>query len=105
MKISHLIENKSLISKLIPYNFSKFQTINPQNNWKEESFGYHERSEISKRIENSHKSFNNWKNYSLEKRLEKMNNLANTLELNKEMIAKVITTEMVTNIINKRENQ
>lgn len=96
MKISHLIKDKQLAKKIFPYKVTTdYLSINPKNNVLEERFGFHSSVEIQKRIKNSYLSFLDWKETSLEKRLEKMNNLAATLENNKEVLAKVITKEMV----------
>jgi acyl-CoA reductase-like NAD-dependent aldehyde dehydrogenase len=95
MKVSHLIKDKKLLNKLFPYNVTDYLTINPKNNVLEERFGFLSSSEIQKRIKNSYSSFKDWKEISLQKRLEKMDNLAETLEKNKEVLAQVMTKEMV----------
>ena len=96
MKISKLFKDKQLLKKIFPFNVTDYLSINPKNNVLEEKFGFHSSSEIQKRIKNSYTSFLDWKETPLEKRLEKMNNLADVLDKNKEVLAKVITKEMVT---------
>lgn len=105
MKISHLIKDKTLLKKLFPFNVTDYISINPSNNVLEERFGFHSSQEIKKRIKNSYQSFLNWKETPLENRLEKMNNLTVILENNKEVLAKVITKEMVLISVIFRENQ
>ena len=95
MKISQLIKDKPLLKKLFPYSINDYLSINPKNNVLEEKYGFYSSSNIQKKIKNSHLSFLDWKETSLEKRLEKMNNLSITLEKNKDLLAKVITKEMV----------
>jgi len=95
MKISHLIKDKSLIKKLFPYSINDYLSINPKNNILEERFGYHSSSHINQMIKLSHLSFLDWKETSLQKRLEKMNNLSQILQKHKEVLASVITKEMV----------
>ena len=105
MKISHLIKDKTLLKKLFPYNVTDYLSINPLNNVLEERFGFHSSQEIQKRIKNSYQSFLYWKETPLENRLEKMKNLTVVLENNKEVLAKVITKEMVLFFVIFRENQ
>lgn len=95
MKISQLIKDKPLLKRLFPFNQHDFLSINPKNNVLEEKFDFLSSSEIQKKIKNSYLSSLDWKESSLEKRLEKMNNLCITFENNKDLLAKVITKEMV----------
>ena len=95
MRISNIIKDKQLFKRIFPYNVTDYASINPKNNVIEERFGFHSSNEIQKQLKNSYLSFLDWKETPLEKRLEKMNNLAITLENNKETLAKVITKEMV----------
>jgi acyl-CoA reductase-like NAD-dependent aldehyde dehydrogenase len=96
MKISQLIKDKLLLKRIFPFNVTTdYLSINPKNNVLEERFGFHSSAEIQKRIKNSYLSFLDWRETPLEKRLEKMHNLAVTLENNKEVLSKVITKEMV----------
>jgi succinate-semialdehyde dehydrogenase/glutarate-semialdehyde dehydrogenase len=94
MKISKIIKDKNLYNKIFPYDIHNYQTINPFNNQVIKSFEYDTADQISLVLERSHNAFRSWKFTSLEKRLDKMHNLINVLEKEKDSLSKLITLEM-----------
>lgn len=95
MKVSSLIKNKDLLKKIFPYDQTKFLTINPFNNEKLAEFPYDTNEQTNKIINSSFEAYKLWKNISLDKRLEKMENLSNSFIKHKENLAQLITLEMV----------
>lgn len=94
MKISKLIKDKNLLNKIFPYDIHHYQTINPTNNQLIKRFEYDSLEKVDNIIDRSHTSYKSWKFTSIEKRLDRMSDLAKQLEINKENLAKLITLEM-----------
>jgi acyl-CoA reductase-like NAD-dependent aldehyde dehydrogenase len=101
MKISKIIKNTNLLKKIFPYNPTDFQTIDPVNNKFIKRYDSDTKDKIKEKIENSQKSFQEWRKKNIDQRLEKFKNLATNLEKNKDELSKIITLEMVNKIILK----
>lgn len=70
------------------------QSINPATGSVIETFTAHTRSEAEEVIHSAHKAFNQWKNESINDRVQVIQKIGQTLNKNKEELAKMMTEQM-----------
>lgn len=99
MKVSKIINNKSLQHKIFPHKPTDFKFINPVNNKFIKEFNLYSDEQIEKVLENSKEAFKKWRILPLKERLKKMEKLADKLESYKEELGILITQESVKYII------
>lgn len=102
MRVSKIMNNKSLQKKIFPHLSTEFKTINPTNNKFLKEFETFSPEKIENVLESSLKAYESWRKVPLKDRLKKMEKLIDKFEAHKDELGKLITLESVLLIFNYR---